>query len=142
LGVEQAKRVETIKLHGDHMIDNTADDFFTKKHERLTVIAYWANIFAWIVLVINILWVGASFSQTQMNYDIRNSGINLGQGSNFIQMLSQNPRYLASLAIGLISILLRGVVYWFVLKGVAVGLNMIVETDLNYRAQLQGGNNE
>jgi hypothetical protein len=124
------------------MTDNTADDFFTKKHERLTVIAYWANIFAWIVLVINILWVGASFSQAQMNYDMQNSGINLGQGSNFIQMLSQNPRYLASLAIGLISILLRGVVYWFVLKGVAVGLNMIVETDLNYRAQLQGGNNE
>ena len=124
------------------MADNIADGFFTKKHERLSVIAYWANIFAWIVLVINILWVGASFSQTQMNYDIQNSGINLGQGPNFIEMLSQNPRYLAGLVIGLIGILLRGVVYWFVLKGVAVGLNMIVETDLNYRAQLQGGNNE
>jgi hypothetical protein len=124
------------------MTDNIADEFFTKKHERLTVIAYWANIFAWIVLVINLLWVGASFSQTQMNYDIQNSSINLGQGPNFIEMILQNPRYLASLAIGLIVILLRGVVYWFVLKGVAVGLNMIVETDLNYRAQLQGGNNE
>jgi len=30
-------------------------------------------------------------------------------------------------------VFLQGAVYYLVLKGVALGLNMIVETDINYR---------
>jgi hypothetical protein len=38
--------------------------------------------------------------------------------------------------------LVQAIVYWLVLKGISMGLNMIIETDLNYRGKLQGGNRE
>jgi hypothetical protein len=33
------------------------------------------------------------------------------------------------------TLLLRGIVYYLVLKGTSLGINMIVETDINYRDQ-------
>jgi hypothetical protein len=35
------------------------------------------------------------------------------------------------------SVLLRGIIYYLVLKGISLGLNMIVETDINYRERKQ-----
>ena len=61
---------------------------------------------------------------------------------NFMEMLSKNPVYAFSLVVDLASILIRGVVYWLVLKGISAGLNMIVETDLNYKDKFEGVTNE
>jgi hypothetical protein len=91
------------------MTDSTADDFFTAKHARLTRIAFIANIFAWIVFIVNILLVGSTFIQAQNSYMMQN--INLGQPADFFEMLSRNPLYTASFIVGLVSIFLRGVVY-------------------------------
>jgi hypothetical protein len=33
----------------------------------------------------------------------------------------------------MIRVLVEGAIYYLVLKGIALGLNMIVETDINYR---------
>jgi hypothetical protein len=123
------------------MTESIAEDFFTAKHERLTRIASWANLFAWIVFIVHILWVGASFIQTQSNYELQ-MNMNLGQGSDFMEMLGQNPLYTMSLIVNLIGIFLRGVVYGLTLKGISLGLNMIIETDLNYKENSQGGNRE
>lgn len=119
------------------MIDSTANDFFTEKHARLTRIASIANVFAWIVFIFHILWVGASFIQTQTSYTIQNM-MNLGRNSDFMEMLMQNPLYTASLIVNLIGIFLRGVIYALTLKGISLGLNMIVETNLNYEEKLHG----
>ena len=124
------------------MIESTANDFFTEKHARLTRIAFIANIFAWIVFIFHILWVGASFIQTQTSYTIQNMNVNLGQNSDFMEMLMQNPLYTASLIVSLIGIFLRGVIYGLTLKGISLGLNMIVETNLNYLEKFQGENIE
>ena len=61
---------------------------------------------------------------------------------NFMEALSQDPAYAFSLIVDLISILIRGLIYWLVLKAVSMGLNMIVETDLNYKDKFEGVTHE
>lgn len=38
-----------------------------------------------------------------------------------------------------ISMMIKGVVYFLILKGISLGLNMIVETDINYREKKEQG---
>lgn len=125
------------------MTDSTAEDFFTAKHALLIRIASIANLFAWVVFIFHILWVGASFIQTRDMYNIQNMNINLGRNPypDFMEMLQGHPLYTASLIVSLAGIFLRGVVYGLVLKGISLGLNMIVETNLNYQ-EISRGNNE
>ena len=61
---------------------------------------------------------------------------------NFMEVLSQDPAYAFSLIVDLISILIRGLIYWLVLKAVSMGLNMIVEIDLNYKDKFEGVTHE
>jgi len=122
------------------MTENTANEFFTAKHERLARIAAIANIFAWIVFIVQILFVGGKYIEVQNSFMMQNSFF--GESSSFIKMLSEKPLYAASFAVDLASIFLRGVVYGLVLKGISLGLNMIVETDLNYKEKSQGESNE
>ena len=122
------------------MTDNTEEEFFTKKHGRLTNIASVANIFAWVALCFQILYMGGRFVQLQNSYMIQTMATGFGQ-SNFMKMLSQDPVYTFSLIVDLVSIFIRGVVYWLVLKGVSAGLYMIVETNLNYKDKFEGAKN-
>ena len=123
------------------MTDSTGEEFFTKKHARLTNIASVANAFAWIALVSQILYMGARFVQLQNTYMLQTRMTGFGQ-PDFMQMLSQNHLYTFSLIVDLGIILLRGVIYWLTLKGISLGLYMIVETNLNYKDKLEGVNNE
>ncbi len=119
------------------MTDSTEEDYFTSKHAKLDNIASAANTFAWIALGSQILYMGARFIQLQTSYTMQAFG-----QLSFMGMLSQNAGYTFSLIVDLASIFIRGIVYWLVLKGVSAGLYMIVETDLNYRDELEGVNNE
>jgi hypothetical protein len=44
--------------------------------------------------------------------------------------------------VDLASIFIRGAIYWLVLKGISVGLYMVVETNLNYKDKFEGATNE
>ena len=123
------------------MTDSIEEEYFTSKHAKLDNIASAANTFAWIALVSQILYVGARFIQLQNLYTLQVMSTGFGQ-PNFLEMLSQNAVYTFSLVVDLASIFIRGIVYWLVLKGVSSGLYMIVETDLNYRGELEGVSNE
>jgi hypothetical protein len=123
------------------MTDSTGEGFITKKHGRLMNIASVANVFAWIAFASQILYVGGRFIQLQNSYTIQTMTTGFGQ-PNFTEMLSQNPVYAFSLVVDLASIFIRGVIYWLVLKGISVGLYMIVETDLNYKDKFEGVTNE
>ena len=122
------------------MTENTYDEFFTREHGRLTQIARIADLFVWIVVIINTLSVGARYLELQGAFMIQNSIYN--QSGNFTGYLANNPVYTASLIVDLASIFLRGIFYGLVLKGVSLGLNMIVETDLNYWEKYQEANND
>jgi len=123
------------------MTDSAEEEYFTSKHAKLDNIARAANTFAWIALVSQILYMGARFIQLQSSYTMQVMSTGFGQ-PNFMEMLSQNAVYTFSLIVDLASIFIRGIVYWLVLHGVSLGLYMIVETDLNYRDDLEGVNNE
>ena len=119
------------------MIDSTEEEFFTKKHARLTNIASAANVFAWVALASQVLYMAARFGQLQASYLFQTGTGGIGQ-PNFTQMLSQNHLYLFSLIVDLGIILVRGVIYWLTLRGVSLGLYMIVETNLNYKDRFAG----
>lgn len=118
------------------MTANTEEEYFGSKHAKLDNIASVANTFAWIALVSQILYMGARFIQLQNSYRLQA----LWTGSDptaFVEMMNQNAVYTFSLIVDLANIFIRGIVYWLVLKGISLGLYMIVETDLNYRDELE-----
>jgi|RhiMetdeSRZDD1v2_1073273.scaffolds.fasta_scaffold695127_2 hypothetical protein len=108
------------------------ENFFSQNHNPLLNIAWWAKNIAWIVLVINILLAGARIIQFQNteNYRIIMSN---GVPQQLMEILTEDPLKAFQLGINVAAIILRGVVYYLVLKGISLGLNMIVETDINYR---------
>ena len=112
---------------------NEQEDFFSSNHKRLLNIATWARYMAWIVLVFYILNAMGAYSQEQYRQIFSN--VIPSRYSNFGEMLKQNPLYTFSLFVEIFNVVLRGVVYFLILKGVSFGLNMIVETDINYREQ-------
>jgi len=108
-------------------------DFFSKNHGRLLDFAIWSKNIAWIVLVVFILLSMGVYAQE--DYRQMYSGSALGLYGSFIELLIRNPLYAFSLFTEMISVFMKGIVYFLVLKGIALGLNMIIETDLNYRDQ-------
>ena len=111
--------------------------YFSQSHKRLLNIASWAKYLAWIVLTINIFYVIGTYIQEQNYYTFY--GAQGRQFLEFSQMLEENPAYTFSLLVELINIFFRGIVYFLLLRGISLGLNMIVETDINYRENREQG---
>ena len=112
---------------------NEQEDFFSSNHKRLLNIATWASYMARIVLVFYILHALGTYSQEQHTAMFTN--MIPTRYNDFVELLKHNTLYASSLFVEIFSIVLRGIVYFLVLKGVSLGLNMIVETDINYREQ-------
>ena len=123
------------------MTDSTEEEYFTSKHAKLDNIARVANTFAWIALGAQLVHMGGRFVQLQNLYMTQAVATGFGP-FNFMEMLGQNAGYTFSLIVDLASILIRGIVYWLILKSISAGLYMIVETDLNYRENIGAVNNE
>ncbi len=102
------------------------EEFFSANHNRLLTIATWAKYLAWVVLIVYILWAVLLIAQDFSNH--------VNQLQSDIGLLEK-----FRVELNLATTLLRGVVYYLVLKGISLGLNMIVETDINYREQKQEG---
>jgi len=104
------------------------DDFFSQKHIRLLNLATWAKYLAWVVLIIFALDALAIFLQTQTGY------LNgLAGNVNFLTIFKNDPDIAIRILLDVLGVFFKGVVYYLVLKGLSLGLNMIVETDINYR---------
>lgn len=110
------------------------EEFFSQNHDRLLSLAVWAKYLAWVALIVCILWAIGTYVQEQ-NYYLyyRSGGIEIQTYRDFIDVLRRVPSYAFSVFIEMLGVFLRGVVYFLVLKGISLGLNMIVETDINYR---------
>jgi len=120
--------------------NNHTDEFFNADHDRLARIANVANVVAWIVFIVYIILVGARLVEVQNTFTFQSSM--RGQEANFWAMLSQKPLYAVSLFVDMLSIFLQGVVYGVTLKGISLGLNMIIEIDLDNKGKSQGDDNE
>ena len=105
------------------------------RHAKLTRIAVFANLFAWIVLVFFVLSAGAKWISTRNQYDVLNASAGQsGQYFTFDQKIQRDPVYAITIGLNVASIVMQGIVAALVLKGISLSLFMIVETDLNYRA--------
>ena len=112
---------------------NQQKSFFSKNHDRLLSIATWAKHIAWIVLIVYILLVGIQTIQIILLKDSEGS---FGQTSqSLFTMLKGDPFHAFRLLINIVVVFLNGMIYYLVLKGISLGLNMIVETDINYLEQ-------
>ncbi len=108
--------------------DNADHEFYTDNHHRLIRIATIANICVWIVLIISIL-LTASQILTVFGFYIA-----VSTGPSFLDMLKHDPSTTVRLLLEAMRTLVQGVVFALVAKAISLGLEMIVETDLNYRA--------
>ena len=112
------------------------EEFFSPSHNRLLSIAVWAKYLAWVVLVIYFFWgISVYFQEQNMFMYYRAMGT---VHSEFSDFLKEVPSYGFGILIEMAGIFIRGMMYFLVLKGISLGLNMIVETDINYREQ-EGG---
>jgi hypothetical protein len=113
------------------MLRKSSNESFTMKHAKLANVAVAANVFAWIILFIHIILVWARYVEAKNIY--MSLTIAAGQDPDFEMLLRENLTYSASLFFDLLGILLRGIVYALVLKGISVGLDAILEIKPNNR---------
>ena len=98
------------------------EEFFSRKHDRLLNIAAWANGLVWVVIGWFILAGLVGLLQNVFTL----------QPAGYLAM-DLEPYTLAKSVIDLSDSALKGLIYALVLKGISLGLYMIVETDINYR---------
>ena len=120
----------------ERLSEKIVEPFFSKKQDQLYKIAFWSKAFAWIALIFYILLIIATFLADSGQYS---SSVGT-QGPAFIPYLLQNGAQLFSYLVKLGLMLVRGLAFFLVLKGISLGLYMIVETDINYRENAGGQN--
>ena len=106
-------------------------DFFSPDHKRLLSIAAWARVLAWGILIFGILFAGvSSFGR----YTIEIQSLNSSQIKNpFLFLLQEDLYFIVDLVVDFVYSCLKSVVFYVALKGISMGLYMIVETNVNYR---------
>ena len=112
---------------------NEQEDFLSPKHVRLLNIASWAKYLAWVVLIIFTLWAIFEFFADMNMASGPFGGVGGGSIGDFSELMRQYPVAAMQLLLSDISIFFKGIVYYLVLSGISLGLNMVVETDINYR---------
>jgi hypothetical protein len=115
---------------------------FTNDQNRLMNIAGWANNLAWAALVAYLILAALTIFLDQVNYQrmqIMTSGFS--SSLEYWKMARADPMgYLLQIGSGILRNALAGFIYYVVLKGVALGLYMVIETNMNYREkEKQGG---
>jgi hypothetical protein len=108
--------------------------FFTRNQERLLSIASWAKSLAWVVLAIFAVGAFSEFFKSQYIYAYQ-----FQQQAVFRDILVEQPLYALNTIANVTGVLLKGIIYYLLLKSISLGLNMIVETDINYREQKENG---
>lgn len=102
------------------------NDLFDWKHLRLWRISSSADVLATVVVIVFVLLAfGEAYRYNQLAHNQFQT--------NLFGLFSKEPIYILDVSLQMARVLVQGLVYYLVLKGVALGLNMIVETDINYR---------
>ncbi len=104
-------------------MDENLDGFYTKKHKRLSFIATISGFFSWIVLVI----FSGSFVVNLVDF------FDYIGMSSLPEQFSIMPVVTMTVITRFLSPAFKGLVFFLLLRGLKFGLNMIIETDLNYR---------
>ncbi|HCR71912.1 MAG TPA: hypothetical protein DIW23_10750 [Anaerolineae bacterium] len=106
----------------------------TENQDRLLSFAGWAKNLAWVALVIHII-LAILVIPEDMIFQQRINSLNLNSSSlDYWDQMSLFPLHsLITIGTNILNNLLSGAIYYVVLKGISLGLYMLVETDINYR---------
>ena len=119
---------------------NEQEELFSPNQLQLWKLAWWSKSISIIVLVIYLFAAGFQVLQFINTQNI--NAAYLGQPvKDVMSMFTNDLVETFNLGVNMAVLALRGVVYYLVLQGVALGLSMIVETDINYR-EAEAGQNE
>jgi hypothetical protein len=121
---------------GEEIIMETAQNndpsgsvhWLERKHKKMLRVAFCADILSWTVL--------ALYAISTMFYVIPT--IRTLQAGEM--PVNARPYIWLDIGINILITFFHGVFYALVLKGVSLGLKMLVETDLNYKIGRQKGN--
>ncbi len=119
---------------------NEQEEFFSSKHKKLLNIATWTKYIAWVALIFAFILPITRYVEIQNSY--RYQAMINGQNPGFMNELKTNTVYGISVLVDSFNSFLTGFIYFLVLRGISLGLNMIVETDINYREQKQQGGHD
>ena len=116
-------------------------DFFSPNHDRLFKISVWAKYLAWAALIYYIGRAALVIIQYQVDlqrmYMLSSSSPGVVGLTDFFRY---SPLYYSIDMISEMALaVLSGAIYYLVLKGISLGLNMIIETDINYRENKKTG---
>ena len=113
------------------------EELFSPNQLQLWKIAWWANNLSGVVLIVFIISALLQTSQVlnSVNYN-----------SNFIlnirSFIFSQPPDAFRVIMNMLYAILKGVMYYLILRGVSLGLNMIVETNFNYREKSEAQNEQ
>ena len=109
-------------------MENNLDTFYTKKHKRMSMISTTAAIFSWLVLIFFILSTISEFVAFFRFQDM----------ATLQEYFEHSPETYINIFLEMTHSLLQGFTFFLVLRSVYLGLNMILETELNYREGSEG----
>lgn len=120
------------------------EQFFSPGHNRLLNIAVWAKYLAWLALIYSIVQAGLVIFQYQADLQRIYMWTSPASATLTLKELFEfDPLHFSiDVLLDIASALLRGVLFYVILKSVFLGLNMIVETDINYRENSRSGGND
>ena len=107
------------------MPEPAEEGFLSRKHHRLLNIAGEANVFAWLMLGLELVRLVMAVGTLGQQLDYANLTLQ--------EFILKQPLNFGSYIVDWVAILFTGITSWLLLKGVALGLRMLVETDINYR---------
>ncbi len=112
------------------------DHLLTKKHEKLLNIALVADIFSWIALGSSVIggWLKYN-SISNIYYSI---SFQMLFSDKFIDHLKKNPLVGINVSVDILLVMISWLILFLILRGIALGLRILTETDLNYRLHVMG----
>lgn len=114
------------------------EEFFSPSHKRLLSISVWAKYLAWVVLVAFLFGAIGIYLQEQNLYFFYGASGGNYTSDSFTKFLTKDPVYGLSIFAEMLGTALKGIVYFLVLRAISLGMEMIVETDINYRERAEG----
>ncbi len=124
------------------MSDNNNNEYFTKKHARLFDLARVASIAAWVVLIYELLSMIVSVINWRTYFFSGDFSFTKFHILNLLMDIKEHILDYLELFIGEVYYLIKGIVYFLLLKGISLGLYMVLETNLNYKDRFEGVGNE
>jgi hypothetical protein len=101
---------------------------------KLLRFASFAHKISWGILFVNTLFVIMQFVNVKNAFAYRHYSDNI----TIIEMFKEDALYTITFLVDMLNQMLRGVFYWILFQSASLGLRMIVETNINSRAEEVG----